>query len=172
MIHGNGAVLDPAAQRELAVWAVKTAWAFQSMSPDTSTATAEQRQALAATLTVPAGVQVRLGYFLESGDTVLCTSLYLAGSSTTADGPINTSVTTLVIGRVVLQVIQQPAPDDSGRHAAPPARGDVLHPLLSGSGQPMDWASARPVPAPDLDTIITPVDFSSRTWDPLPGLRV
>jgi hypothetical protein len=70
LILGKYRQLDLSAQRDLALWAVKTAWIFQSRNPSTSTCTAEKRRALASELQVPRGVSVTLSTFHESGDRV------------------------------------------------------------------------------------------------------
>lgn len=172
LITGHRARLEAAAQGCLALWAVKTAWVFQSRNPTTSTCTAEQRRALATAQAVPLGVRVLLGAYQETGETVLCTNWYAVGSTTAQPDHLDASVTTLVIGRVVLQVTQrlataQPAAPPASRHPHPP---NAVYQLLPPTGQAVDWPPERPLREGDLDDFAKPPDFTARPWDSLPAV--
>lgn len=171
LITGHQARLQPASQADLALWAVKTAWVFQSRNAPTSTCTAEQRREMATTLAVPANVHVFLGAFLESGDDVLCTSWYVGGSTAGAQDRLDASVSTMVIGRVVFQVIQRSAIEARGgastrQHADPLA----VHRVLPSLGHALDWPPRRVLGEGDLNEFVSPPDFSARTWHSLPPI--
>ncbi len=171
LITGHPARLSPAGQVDLALWAVKTAWVFQSRNATTSTCRAEQRQALAATLALPAGVQVLLGAFHESGDVVLCTNWYVAGSTTAAQFDLDASASTMVIGRVVFQVIQRPATEaQGGRSTRQNADPSAVHQVLPDTGQAVEWPPRRVLNEGDLNDFVTLPDFSARTWETLPAI--
>ncbi len=170
LITGHQARLQGASQIDLALWAVKTAWVFQSMNPLTSTCTAEQRYALATALTVPAGVQVVLGAFKETGDHVLCTNWYKAGSTAAQERP-DTSASTLVIGRVAFRVIQRSAtaaqPRLFTRHHADPS---AVHHILPGTSQTVDWPPVRVLGEGDLNEFVSLPEFSAPAWEALPQI--
>jgi len=174
LITGHPARLGPDAQAVLALWAVKTAWVFQSTNPATSTCTADQKRAIGVDGTVPDGVQVLLGGYQETGDNVVCTYWYTAGSTTVAQPDrLDASATTLVIGRAVLQVLQMRAAADgpsSPPPQQPPPATFVLHNLLPPTGQSLDWPSGPPLCQADLDEFTKPPGFSTRPWPSLPPL--
>ncbi|HVF03772.1 MAG TPA: hypothetical protein VNA20_02935 [Frankiaceae bacterium] len=176
LITGHRAHLGLDAQTDMALWAVKTAWVFQSTNPATSTCTADQRRTLARFQAVPDGVSVLLGGYQEAGDTVLCTSWYAAGATAAAQPDrLDASATTLLIGRVVLQVLQRPAAVTDSRTSAPtqqPARTNaVLRSLLPPTGQPIDWPPGQPLREADLDGFVKPAGFTGRPWASLPALE-
>jgi len=171
LIHGRRARLEPDAQAVLALWAVKTAWVFQSTNPTTSTCTAEQRHALATAHAVPDGIRVLLGGYDEAGGKVLCASWYTAGSTTAEAGRLDASAATLVIGRAVLQVLQRPPGDGpSGPPAQQSPATAALRRLLPPTGQPIDWPPLPPLRHGDLDGFVKPPGFTARPWASLPPL--
>ncbi len=172
LIHGHRARLEPDAQAVLALWAVKTAWAFQSTNPATSTCTADQRHALATEHAVPNGMRVLLGGYDEAGGRVLCFSWYTAGSTRAGVGRLDASATTLVIGRVVLQVLQLTASDGPSETPVqqPWPATVALRRLLPSTGEPIDWPSLPPLRHGDLDGFVKPPVFTPRHWANLPPL--
>jgi hypothetical protein len=170
LIYGHSPQLDSRALEDLALWAVKTAWMFQSMSPSTSTCTTDQRRALAEKSTIPASVQVSAGAFMESGEKVLCTNWYVAGSAS-PEGRTDSSTTTLLIGRIVFQVHQRPAggagvhPPTATRQGAPPH-----YVLTQAHGKHIVWPPGRPLRQEELEEFTHPPDFTKRPWTPLPPL--
>lgn len=167
LILGHRTRLAPDDQAAVGQWAVKTAWVLQSRKPTTSTSTADQRGALATDRSVPDGVQVLLGGYDEDGDTVICNSWYIAGSTTGEEGPLDASATTLIIGRVVLQVDERAA----ARSAPQYSRVGLLR-VLPPPDNAIAWPPLPPLREPDLKDFVKPADFTERPWDallPLPA---
>lgn len=165
LILGHHMPLAPDDQAAVGLWAVQTAWVLQSRNPTTSTSTAERRRALATDRSVPDGVQVLLGGYDESGDTVMCNSWYSAGSTTGDQGRPDAAATTLIIGRAVLQVHERPAAGWAPQHSRV-GLVRVLPPLDSA----IRWPPLPPLREPDLDDFVNPADFTERPWDTLPPL--
>jgi hypothetical protein len=169
LVTGHRATLGPDEQALLATWAVKTAWIFHSRNPATSASTPQQRLALATRGQLPPGARVTLAGFQEAGDTVLCANWHVVGSSPDATDP-DVGATTLVLGRVVLQVVQGPddrtaGPPPASGHPRSPTAVHQLHPTTTG---PVDWPPGPPLTHEDLDAFCTPPGFADRPWAPLP----
>lgn len=169
LIHGHGARPSPDNQAILALWAIKTAWVFQSMNPSTSTCTIDQRHALATSQKIPDGVGVDLGAFDEQGKDVLCCYWYVGGS-TAGVRDLDTSITTLVIGRAVLQVTQWIHEDLPGVSPPKPSSDVAVVRLIPATGDFIHWPPLPPLRYDYLDRFTKPPMFSSATWESLPPL--
>ena len=164
LILGRRTKLAPGQLAELATWAVKTAWVFQSQTPLSSTAAAGDRKMLATPPhSIPVNVAVALGAFREPADRVMCAAWYTAGSSTGESGPIDCSRSTLVVGRVVLVVEQ--VPDVSHGGAVAPE----WVPLIPTPTTPKAWPPDKILQIHDLEAVAHR-GFGAAPWSPFPEI--